>query len=273
MKRSTCASGSGYVPSYSTGFCVASTRNGRASSCVCTSTVTRRSCMHSSRPDCVLGDARLTSSTSTTLVKIGPGRNSKRSSRWLKTLVPTTSAGSRSAVHCTRANSASIERAIARASAVLPTPGLSSISTWPSARRATTTSLTVCSGALTARPTFSRSRETSSATVSGFRWAVAIDPMVGKALEDVGADRDRPYLPARRRRLLLEGPHAYRRGRVRDLREEVDLVDHDVGQYVRRGAGRAAGDVRSAADRRLTGWAGCLGELAGLGVVGARGDD
>ena len=33
MKRSTCASGSGYVPSYSTGFCVAKTRNGRASSC------------------------------------------------------------------------------------------------------------------------------------------------------------------------------------------------------------------------------------------------
>ena len=28
MKRSTCASGSGYVPSDSIGFCVASTRNG-----------------------------------------------------------------------------------------------------------------------------------------------------------------------------------------------------------------------------------------------------
>ena len=34
--------------------------------------------MHSSRPDCVFGDARLISSTSTTLAKIGPGRNSKR---------------------------------------------------------------------------------------------------------------------------------------------------------------------------------------------------
>ena len=73
MKRSTCASGSGYVPSNSIGFCVASTTNGRASSCVCTSTVTRPSCMHSSRPDCVLGLARLISSTSTMLAKIGPG--------------------------------------------------------------------------------------------------------------------------------------------------------------------------------------------------------
>ncbi len=52
--------------------------NGRASSCDWTSTVTRRSCMHSSRPDCVLGEARLISSTSTTLAKTGPGRNSKR---------------------------------------------------------------------------------------------------------------------------------------------------------------------------------------------------
>ena len=33
--------------------------------------------MHSSRPDCVFGEARLISSTITTLAKIGPGRNSK----------------------------------------------------------------------------------------------------------------------------------------------------------------------------------------------------
>ena len=79
--------------------------------------------MHSSSPDWVFGEARLTSSTSTTFANTGPGRNSKRFSRWLKTFVPTTSAGSRSAVHCTRAYSASIERASARASAVLPTPG------------------------------------------------------------------------------------------------------------------------------------------------------
>ena len=154
MKRSSCASGSGYVPSYSIGFWVASTMNGRASSCVWTSTVTCRSCMHSSRPDWVFGLARLISSTSTTFANTGPGRNSKRASRWLKTLVPTTSAGRRSAVHWMRAYSASIERASARASAVLPTPGLSSISTCPSAKTDTSRSLSVSSGTLTARAMF-----------------------------------------------------------------------------------------------------------------------
>ena len=126
---------------------------------MCLSTVTWRSCMHSSSPDWVFGEARLISSTSTTFANTGPGRNSNRPSRWLKTLVPTTSAGSRSAVHCTRAYSASTERASARASAVLPTPGLSSISTWPSASSATSTSRRVASGALTALATLSRSRD------------------------------------------------------------------------------------------------------------------
>ena len=37
-----------------------------------------RSCMHSSRPDWVFGEARLISSTSTTLANTGPGWNSKR---------------------------------------------------------------------------------------------------------------------------------------------------------------------------------------------------
>ena len=40
MKRSTCASGSGYVPSCSSGFCVASTRNGRGSGYVSSPIVT-----------------------------------------------------------------------------------------------------------------------------------------------------------------------------------------------------------------------------------------
>ena len=79
--------------------------------------------MHSSSPDWVLGELRLISSTRTTFANTGPGWNSNRLSRWLKTLVPTMSAGSRSAVHWTRAYSASIERASARAIAVLPTPG------------------------------------------------------------------------------------------------------------------------------------------------------
>src|SRR3954466_15413029 len=143
------------------------TMNGRASSCVCTSTVTCRSCMHSSRPDWVFGLALLISSTSTTFANTGPGRNSNRASRWLKTLVPTTSAGSRSAVHWMRAYSASTLRASARARAVLPTPGLSSISTCPSATTLTSTSLSALSGALTAFATFAEMRAPSAATPSG----------------------------------------------------------------------------------------------------------
>ena len=111
------------MPSYSAGFWVARTMNGRASSCCCPSIVTWRSCMHSSRPDCVFGEVRLISSTRITFANTGPGWNSNRLAPWSKTLVPTMSDGSRSAVHWTRAYSARSERASARASAVLPTPG------------------------------------------------------------------------------------------------------------------------------------------------------
>ncbi len=55
------------------GFCVAITRNGRSSSCVVVPLVTVRSCMASSSADWVLGVARLISSASTRLAKIGPG--------------------------------------------------------------------------------------------------------------------------------------------------------------------------------------------------------
>src|SRR4051812_20926302 len=122
--------------------------------------------MHSSRPDWVFGEARLISSTSRRLENTGPGRNSKRCSRWLYTLVPMTSAGSRSAVHCTRANCRSTERDRARASAVLPTPGASSTSTWPSATRATITLLSVSSSTSTARETFAASRRPRATAAS-----------------------------------------------------------------------------------------------------------
>ena len=52
MKRSTCASGSGYVPSDSIGFWVAITRNGAGTACVSLPIVTWRSCITSSSADC-----------------------------------------------------------------------------------------------------------------------------------------------------------------------------------------------------------------------------
>ena len=69
MKRSTCASGSGYVPSCSIGFCVAITRNGRGTGCVSPPIVTWRSCITSSSADCTLAGARLISSASRKLQK------------------------------------------------------------------------------------------------------------------------------------------------------------------------------------------------------------
>ena len=72
MKRSTCASGSGYVPSCSIGFCVASTRNGSSSVYVVPPIVTCFSCIASSSAACTLAGARLISSARMMLAKIGP---------------------------------------------------------------------------------------------------------------------------------------------------------------------------------------------------------
>src|SRR4051812_32011990 len=73
-------------------------------------------------------------------------------------LEPMTSEGSRSGVNWIRRNEQSILAARARASRVLPTPGTSSISTCPSASRATTASLITSALPRTTRPTLSRSR-------------------------------------------------------------------------------------------------------------------
>src|SRR5665213_2380225 len=59
MNRSICASGSGYVPSCSIGFCVASTRNGSSRVYVVPPMVTFFSCMASSSAACTLAGGRL----------------------------------------------------------------------------------------------------------------------------------------------------------------------------------------------------------------------
>ena len=75
IKRSICASGRGYVPSCSIGFCVANTKNGSFSSLDTPITVTVCSCIASSSALCVFGVARLISSARMMLLKIGPGWN------------------------------------------------------------------------------------------------------------------------------------------------------------------------------------------------------
>src|ERR687886_1775637 len=154
VKRSSCASGSGYVPSYSIGFCVAITMNGRPSSYEIPSTVTCCSCMHSSSAACVFGDARLISSTRRRFANTGPGLNSNAFARWSYTLTPVTSDGSRSGVNCSRENDASNERASAFASIVFPTPGKSSRIRWPSPTRQRMQRSSVSGGAWMTRRRF-----------------------------------------------------------------------------------------------------------------------
>src|SRR5215471_14185427 len=126
------------------------------------STVTWFSCIASSSAAWVFGEARLISSTSSRFAKTGPGRNSNSFVRWLKTLTPVTSEGSRSGVNCRRENEQSIERASALASIVFPTPGKSSMIRWPSATRQSTARRSVSSGACT-----------TAARLSTIRWIEA----------------------------------------------------------------------------------------------------
>src|SRR5438105_3221057 len=163
VNRSSCASGSGYVPSYSIGFCVAMTMNGRPSSYETPSIVTCCSCMHSSSAAWVFGEARLISSTSSRFANTGPGRNSNSFERWLKTLTPVTSDGSRSGVNCMREKETSSERASAFASIVFPTPGKSSRIRWPSLIRQRTHSRSVSSDACRTRARLSTSARAVSA--------------------------------------------------------------------------------------------------------------
>ena len=76
--RSSWLSGSRYVPSWSTGFCVAITMNGASSRRLTPSAVIWRSSIASSSADWVFGEARLISSASTMLAKSGPGFEAER---------------------------------------------------------------------------------------------------------------------------------------------------------------------------------------------------
>ena len=111
------------------------TKNGRGTRCGTPSAVTWRSSITSSSADCVFGLARLISSPISTLVNTGPWRKENDDVRWSNTITPVTSLGRRSGVNCTRFHDPAIEPAIALAIDVLPVPGTSSISRWPSVSR------------------------------------------------------------------------------------------------------------------------------------------
>ncbi len=101
-KRSSCDSGSGKVPTWCNGFCVAMTKKGSGSARVSPSAVTWRSSIASSSALCAFGLARLISSARMTCEKIGPGWKRKVELSRSKTDTPITSAGRRSLVNWMR---------------------------------------------------------------------------------------------------------------------------------------------------------------------------
>ena len=135
-KRSIWAAGRRKVLSDSTGFWVASTRKGSGRGKRSPSMEICRSSMASSRADWVRGMARLISSASRRLVITGPCRSSKSPVFWLKIRMPMMSLGSMSGTNWMRPDRHPRAREMALTRVVLPTPGRSSSSTWPSASTA-----------------------------------------------------------------------------------------------------------------------------------------
>ena len=136
---SSWASGSGYVPSSSMGFCVAITKKGLSRRWVSPSMVTWRSSMHSRRLLCTLGGLRFISSASSMWVNTGPFSRLNSPVFILQTFVPVMSLGMRSGVNCILPHSQPVVLANTFARRVFPSPGLSSKSMCPLARLAAST--------------------------------------------------------------------------------------------------------------------------------------
>src|SRR6266536_4079110 len=150
------------MPSCSTGFWVANTRNGMGRGTAWPSPVTCIYLMASSRPAWVLSGVRLISSASSRLVKTGPWRKRKEPSRCSKIVWPSTSDGIRSGLNCTRLKLRSSVRARVFTSSVFATPGTPSSRTWPRTSSAATSPDTAPSCPTTALAISWRTRSTAS---------------------------------------------------------------------------------------------------------------
>ena len=97
------------------------------------STVTLPSSITSSSADCVFEEVRLISAARKRFVSAAPLLYSNSPVFLLSAIKPVRSEGSTSGVNCTRLYSSDSAFESASARVVLPTPGMSSISTWPPA--------------------------------------------------------------------------------------------------------------------------------------------
>src|SRR6476659_1173581 len=136
-KRSSCASGSGYVPSCSIGFCVARTKTGSGSGIVWPLALTLGSCIASSSAACVRGGARLISSAKTMLANTGPCTKRKLRAPLAESSsrisVPVMSLGTRSGVNWIRWKSRCTASASERTMSVFARPGTPTSSACPPA--------------------------------------------------------------------------------------------------------------------------------------------
>src|SRR5690606_27684028 len=233
-------------------------RKGRGSGRVAPATVTARSCIASRSADCVLGEARLTSSASTRLANTGPGRN--RNSRppsplCSSTWVPTMSAGMRSGVNWTRLNSRSTASDRVLSSMVLPSPGTPSSNAWPSQSRQTSTVRTSSRWPTMTRPICSSMAAASAAHRSGVMVSAEADTVVTVGLPGVSQSG---------RALEVGTDHVAQRGGQRGAVERLGEGLAVGLRHLRRGhpAASAGGRVVAPPDR--------LAGVAGPGAPGAE---
>ena len=207
----------------SMGFCVANTRNGRTSRYVSPSTVTWDSCIASSSADWVFGDARLTSSTSRRL-RI-PARAEAERPVVLLVDVHACDVG-REQVGCElHSREIQLERAAERLREHgLPTPGTSSMSTCPSARRQRSGMRRVSAGRGSRSPDLRRpgrrDRLPHRWPEAGGWWPGSITPLLEQALDLV------EYLASHR---APSTPSARELAAARRADLVVRLVEPDVG--------------------------------------------
>ena len=161
-KRSSCASGSGKVPSYSMGFCVASTMNGPGRRCVVPSTVTWRSSMASSSADCVFGRGAVDLVGQHDLGHDRAGAELEVAGLLVVDRDAGDVAGQQVGRELDALEAAADRTARLRASIVLPTPGTSSMSTCPWQSSAMSASRTSVPFPMIIFSTFARTRSATS---------------------------------------------------------------------------------------------------------------
>jgi hypothetical protein len=166
--------------------------------------VTCFSCIASSSALCTLAGARLISSASTTLAKIGPRLTENVPVPWSKTCVPTTSAGSRSGVNWMRWKVVRMVSASVRTVSVLASPGTPSSSTCPPVSRPMSSRSTMYSCPTTRRATC-RTTPCTSAASAGATCAGCVR-VPSSRLGSVGAAAGRPSRAGPRRRPPVPAP-------------------------------------------------------------------